>query len=77
MRTCDGPVGAADPPLPVAAASVTLAGMTPTQRKPATSTPATDKPKTEDVEVTGTGPDGEWRPETHGESPADRPKSEF
>jgi hypothetical protein len=60
--------------------SVTLIGMTPTQRKSTgtTAKPADDQPaETEDVEVHGTGPEGEWRPETHGESPADRPKSEF
>jgi hypothetical protein len=64
--------------------SVTLAGMPPTQRKsskPAGEQPEPDQPdqpaETEDVEVHGTGPEGEWRPETHGESPAERPKSGF
>jgi hypothetical protein len=32
---------------------------------------------TTEVEVQGTGPDGQWRAETHGQSPAERPKSEF
>lgn len=58
--------------------------MATTQRRnsSATTPPAGDKPaetetQADAVEVAGTGPDGEWRAETHGESPADRPKSEF